>query len=342
MRIAWFRDTTPDAADPLDDGASLINQLRSSHDIDVIAERNAHDFVWQHLLRPWDLCVYELDSTPAHEFIWAYLVNYPGVVMLRSVDLTHVHVPLFASRSVVVSTSASAEPLRARYPEASVRVAPTGVPALPQAVSRRDGPARLAVFDSRGTDLVERALRRARDAGAAFEIIRPDADVNMLMQCDVVISPDWPPFHHTPAAVFAGMAAAKAVVTMETDATAEWPAMDPQTWRPRGIAVADPPIAVTIDPRDEEHSLMLAVRRLSSDAGLREQLGKAGHAWWKAHATVAHAAAAWEEILAEASRLSPPRRPDDWPRQFAGDGTELTREILREFGLSPTDTLAHS
>jgi hypothetical protein len=75
---------------------------------------------------------------------------------------------------------------------------------------------------------------------------------------------------------------------------------------------------------------------------LREQLGRDGHQWWKSHATPAHAAAAWLQILEEAVRLSPPPRPDDWPKQFAEDGTELVRDILKEFGLPPTDTLARS
>jgi hypothetical protein len=132
----------------------------------------------------------------------------------------------------------------------------------------------------------------------------------------------------------AALAAGKAVVTMEMEATAEWPAIDPQTWRPRGLSVKDAPIAVTIDPRDEEHSLMLAVRRLSSDSELREQLGLAGHAWWQKNATPAHAAAAWMQILQEAATLEPPRRPDDWPTQFGADGTELARAILGEFGLT--------
>jgi hypothetical protein len=349
MRIAWFRDATPDTTDALDAGAALIDQLRSSHDIDVIVERDAHDFVWQQFLRPWDLCVYELDTTRAHGFIWAYLINYPGVVMLRSTDLAHLRVPLLASRSVVTSNAANAERLRAGYPEVHVRVAPIcGGPtgSTPHLESDADptGPraTRIAVFDRRPWDgaVVERAIQRARDAGAAFELLEPSPDV--VAACDVVIAPGWPPFHDAPTALLAGMAAGKAVVTTEMDGTAEWPAMDPQTWRPRGIAVSDPPIAVTIDPRDEEHSLMLAIRRLSSDAVLREQLGRAGHQWWKSHATPAHAAAAWEQILEEAVRLSPPPRPDDWPKQFAEDGTELAREILNEFGLPPTDTLARS
>lgn len=108
------------------------------------------------------------------------------------------------------------------------------------------------------------------------------------------------------------------------------------------MAASEAPIAVTIDPRDEEHSLMLAIRRLSSDGALRERLGEAAHAWWKSHATPAHAAATWNQILEEAVRLSPPPRPDDWPKQFAEDGTGLAREILSDFGLAPTDILARS
>jgi len=266
--------------------------------------------------------------------------------------MPHLTVPIFASRCVVTSTAANAELLRAMYPEARVRVAPlcggrvssvppdeSGAhPATSGADPLDPRSVRFAVFDdrARGADVIDRAMQRARDAGASFEIVAPDSDANMLLACDVVIAPGWPPFHFASTAVLAGMAAGKTVVTMEMDATSEWPAMDPQTWQPRGIAVSEPPIAVTIDPRDEEHSLMLAIRRLSSDAALRGQLGSAGHTWWKGHATPAHAAAAWRQIIEEAVRLSPPPRPADWPKQFASDGTELAREILSEFGLPAT------
>ena len=358
MRIAWFRAAVPDAGDPLDDSAPLLVELRRSHDIDFIVEADAHDCVWRHFLCPWDLCVYELGESRAHDFIWAYLINYPGVVMVRNIRMAHLRVALFASRCVITSTTAAAELLRARYPEVNVRVggplgsAPLGAKIastetgadLARSGADLSGPrsARFAIFDDRLRDagVIDRAVQRARDAGATFELLQPAPGV--VAACDVVIAPGWPPSHGTPAAVISGMAAGKVVVTMEVDATAEWPAMDPQTWRPRGVAASEPPIAVTIDPRDEEHSLMLAIRRLSSDAALREQLGAAAHAWWKAHATPAHGAAAWNQILEEAVRLSPPRRPEDWPKQFAEDGTELARQILSEFGLSPTDILARS
>jgi glycosyltransferase involved in cell wall biosynthesis len=156
--------------------------------------------------------------------------------------------------------------------------------------------------------------------------------------CDVVVAPDWPPFGQMPTATLAGMAAAKAIVTSETEVTGGWPALDPQTWRPRDLAATDAPIAVTVDPRDEEHSLMLAIRRLSSDPSLRISLGEAAHAWWKRHATPEHAAAAWEQILDEARHLAPPRRPEEWPTAFSRDGSELMREILKEIGVQETGT----
>ncbi len=341
MRIAWFRDTAPDPTDPLDGTAPLIDELRSAHEIDVIVEQTAHDFVWQHILRPWDLCVFELDNTRAHQFVSAYLLNYAGVVFLRSADVATLRVVLLASRSVVVSHPAFAESLQQGFPAAHVRYAPPcGGPtrSAPHESGGADltGPrlTKFAVFDRREGGIVNRAFQRAGNAGAVFDVLKEDAEPNVLTRCDVAIAPGWPPYHGPPTAVLAALAAGKAIVTMEMEATAEWPAIDPQTWRPRGLSVKDAPIAVTIDPRDEEHSLMLAVRRLSSDTALREQLGRAGHAWWQQNATPAHAAAAWMQLLQEAATLAPPPRPDDWPTEFGGDGTELARAILSEFGLA--------
>jgi hypothetical protein len=77
---------------------------------------------------------------------------------------------------------------------------------------------------------------------------------------------------------------------------------------------------------------MLAIRKLSADAVLRGQLGRAARTWSEAHATRARTASAWAAILREATTLSPPPRPDDWPTQFLVDGTELARDIRGEFG----------
>ena len=365
MHIAWFRDTAPDASDPLDDTAALLDELRSTHTIDVIIEAEAHDFVWRHFLTPWDLCVYELDNTRTHHFVWAYLLNYPGIVMLKSAAVQNtwgsalsregrlddymagfrfgdratsppvLRVPLLASRSVVVSYASLAQSLQETFPTARVRYAPPSTPndQRPTPNSHPSSVCRFGLLDLGRIDVVERAFRRAREAGAAIELLKGDSAARILMTCDVVVAPAWPPFETPLTATLAGMAAGKAVVTLEIDATAGWPALDPQTWRPRGLLAAGSPIAVTIDPRDEEHSLMLAMRRLASDAPLREQLGRAAHAWCQANATPAHAAAAWNQILEEAASLAPPPRPADWPKHLGADGTELARGIIGEFGL---------
>ena len=362
MRIAWFRHVEFDAADPFDSTAAIVDELRTAHDITAIVETNAHDFVWQHLQRPWDLCVFELDNTRGHQFIWGYLPTYPGVVLMHGIDVPHVRVAMTAARAVVVGDRGLAESLEERFPDAHVRFAPasagpgrsaphnpketgdaaSGADPFLQSRSREapeaagPPPVRFAVFDERphGRALIDRAFHRARRAGAAFDVVDPDAPARMLSHCDIAIAPGWPPFRTRSTPRLAAMAAGKAVVTMETEAMAEWPAIDPQTWRPRGFGVNDAPVAVTVDPRDEEHSLMLAVRRLSTDAMLREQLGRAARAWWERYATPARAAHAWAAILDEAATLFPPPRPADWPKQFLVDGTELAREILDEFGLS--------
>src|SRR5204863_1812527 len=177
MRIAWFRATTPDTSDPRDDSALLIGELRAAHIIDVITEADAHDFVWQHFVRPWDLCVYELDTSSAHEFVWAYLVNYPGLVMLRSTDLAHLRVPLLASRCVVTANGATADVLRACYPDARVRIggligsAPLRIESdVSGAVAAASESVTFAVVDDRPGDaaMIDRAFQRARDAGTRF------------------------------------------------------------------------------------------------------------------------------------------------------------------------------
>jgi hypothetical protein len=396
MRIAWFRSTPLDAADPLDDSAALIAELRSRHAIDVVLERDAHDFVWRQILTPWDLCVYELDNSGASQFAWAYLVNYSGVTHLKSRTLhdsraaaldgrldayaaefrfNHrreppftwrgrhhagrgswpmLRAPLLASRSVVVPHAAAAQSLQEEYPEAQVRFAPCSVGAglsafatpsadgqTPRPYAAGDHACRFGVLDLSRLDVIERACHRAQDAGARIELLKGESAGRVLAESDVIVALSWPTFDEPLTAALAGMAAGKPVVAFELHNTADWPALDPQTGRPRGIADAldstragaAAPIVVAIDPRDEEHSLMLAMRRLAGDAVLRGQLGRAAEAWWRAHATPAHAASAWNQILEEAVSLAPPRRPEDWPPHLSADGTGLARTILAEFQL---------
>jgi hypothetical protein len=306
MRLAWFRPAFaasgfgaagPACADdatpaPTDDTALLVRALGMHHQIDVIDARAAHDFVWRHARDPYDLCVYELDNTLAHQFVWPYMAHYPGVTLLRRLTLRascpdapprdDLLVPLFASRVTVVPHATVADALEADYPGARIRHVTPGVHPL----STSD---------------------------------------------EIVVSLEWPSAGSSFAEALAGFAAARAVIVFDCTETADWPSINPQDWQPRFVLPPAPPMCVSIDPRDEDHSRRLAMRRLSEDAVLREQLGAAAQAWWRAHATVERAAASFDGVLEEARTMLPPPKPTHWPSHVADDGTTLARELVADF-----------
>ena len=298
-RIAWFRTTLPDAGDPLDDTAPVIARLRQHHHLDVITEAEAHAFVWRDFRDPYDVIVHEPGTTPAHRYMRAYAPHYPGVTAPRGLGVGHWESGVDASKA---STPDSQLPT----PNA-IRVAALG-------------------------RSLDRSIERARSRGANVEQLAA-APRDAIAAADVVVALEWPPAPGAPTAALLGMAAAKAVVVFEVEATAGWPALNPQTWLPRDEtslpAVAGrKPIVISIDPRDEEHSLMLALVRLAADPLLRESLANAGHAWWHEHATLDHAVAAWEALIREAAARG----------REAGQGADYSdrlREQLQPFGVDP-------
>ena len=359
MRLAWFRPVTH-VSDRLDDTAALVRALGSTHEIQVIDETRAHDFIRLDFRAPFDLCVYELADTPHHAYVWPYLIHAPGVLRLRSLSLheSRAHAlrrrdqdlareiafsdwdlagaPILASRVTVVSDAYAAARLQRSYPVASVRHAPLGVwgrESFFEDNTRKMTPDPVCFvgsLDGARTGVVRGAVGRAREAGARLELMTDASPDRVLDEADVIVAMNWPPDDDVTLPT-AAMAAARAVVVFEAGHTAGWPALDPQTWRPRGWT-HEQPVVVSVDPRDEEHSLSLALRRLASDSALRAELGTAAQTWWQAHATVDHAARAWRAILSEAATLAPPQRPADWPSHLTADGTERTRELLSEFG----------
>jgi hypothetical protein len=95
---------------------------------------------------------------------------------------------------------------------------------------------------------------------------------------------------------------------------------------------------ISIDPRDEEHSLLLVLRRLTADPAVVVRVAAAGHAWWRQHATLAQALSGWQQALDDARRATPPARTAAWPAHLTADGTEQARRILAELHVS-TDVL---
>ncbi len=380
MKLAWFRHAGLDAANPLDDTAGVIGQLGREHSIAVVTRATAHDFVWRHFRHPYDLCVFELDNTADHAFVWPYLLHYPGLVLLRASSLHDsradalirqqrrrdyieefifsegrrtwftdgrdgeprgswpmLRIPLAAARLTAVLSRSAARSLQESYPWARVRYAPPGIaaPASPTGAPRRvpdsGRPPIFGTLTSLATDMVQKAASRARDSGTPIELVTADSADRLLQDADVILALRWPSFAIADPLPLAAMAAGKPFVVFETASTAEWPLLDPQTWQPRGGAGAS--VGVSVDVRDAEHSLMLALRRLAADAALRSAAGAAGLAWWQAHATVEHAAAAWPSLLAEAASLEA-AHPAGWPGHLQADGTERARSILRDAGAS--------
>jgi glycosyltransferase involved in cell wall biosynthesis len=104
-RLAWFSPMPPARTGIAIDSAQLVAALRGEHEVDVYVDeplvaarraagsspfvRSAHDFVWRHHLEPYDLTVFQVGNSSAHDYQWPYLFRYPGLVVLHDVHLHH-------------------------------------------------------------------------------------------------------------------------------------------------------------------------------------------------------------------------------------------------------------
>lgn len=82
-RIAWFSPLPPVRSGIAADSAELLKLLGSDFTIDAFDEPRAHDFVWKHRREPYDLVVYQMGNSHHHDYIWAYMAVYPGLVALH-------------------------------------------------------------------------------------------------------------------------------------------------------------------------------------------------------------------------------------------------------------------
>lgn len=101
-RLAWFTPLPPTRSGIAAYSAELLPALADTHRIDVFVDapagvrapgatevHDAHDFVWKHARRPYDLIVYQLGNSPCHDYLWPYLVRYPGLAVLHDGQLHH-------------------------------------------------------------------------------------------------------------------------------------------------------------------------------------------------------------------------------------------------------------
>jgi glycosyltransferase involved in cell wall biosynthesis len=103
-RLAWFTPIPPAKTGVAQYNRELLPALALFHDIDLFVEGHcrpfvapdariragdAHDFVWKHRRDRYDLVVYQIGNAPCHDYMWAYLVRYPGLVVLHDGQLHH-------------------------------------------------------------------------------------------------------------------------------------------------------------------------------------------------------------------------------------------------------------
>src|SRR5687767_9899653 len=103
-RIAWFSPLPPVRSGIASYSSDLLLGLASEYEIDLfvdglpiapelVRERrqlfDAHDFIWKNRARPYNLIVYQLGNATCHDYMWAYMVRYPGLVVLHDGQLHH-------------------------------------------------------------------------------------------------------------------------------------------------------------------------------------------------------------------------------------------------------------
>src|SRR5580765_7812241 len=103
-RLAWFAPLPPVRSGIAQYNNELLPGLASAYSVELFVDAhpdqfvrpdprmplyNAHDFVWKHLRQPYDLIVYQLGNAPCHDYMWAYMARYPGLVVLHDGQLHH-------------------------------------------------------------------------------------------------------------------------------------------------------------------------------------------------------------------------------------------------------------
>jgi len=138
-RIAWF---TPIDSSPRGipcHRTALLAKLGERYTIDRFIDGlpglenapprtfSAYDFVWKQIRHPYDLTIYDVADSCHYDFVWPYLVRYPGLVILHDERLHR-------SRSAMLLTRGLDDAYRAEFhydhPEADPDMAELGVAGL--------------------------------------------------------------------------------------------------------------------------------------------------------------------------------------------------------------------
>ena len=423
--------------------AEIISSLGSEHVIDVFVHqpgapamvqnataRSAHDFLWLNQLEPYDLTVYQLGNSSAHDYEWPYLFRFPGLVVLHDVHLHHARAASLlmsgragdyraefaanhpdvspdmaemaaagfsthlyytwpmtrlvarASRLVAVHSSLLADALRNDAADGCVdvvhlahgtRVDPEAAAIASSRLRARHGFApQDVVFGVFGGLTAEKRIPQVLGAFAALLPYVPSARLVLVGQpapyydlqaeidrrgvrdrvvvthfveddglfseyvagCDVSINLRWPTARELSGPWIRALGAGRPTITTDLAHTANVPSLDPRTWTMAQSPSAHEAVTVAIDLLDEDHSLRLAMRRLATDAELRERLGRAAAAYWEREHSISRMNSDYQRVIAAAQER--PLPSIEVPAHLDTYGGERLHEILEPFQL-PAD-----
>lgn len=408
--IAWFSPLPPVRSGIADANAELLPHLERELAIDRYDEPRAHDFIWRNQRAPYDLIVYQLGNASCHDFVWAYLARFPGLVVVHDPTLHHARArqllgrrrfddyrrefwfdhpaahrdfveyaveglggPIYyfwsmlpavmkTARMVAVHNERVAADLREECPQTPIAAihlgtAPIEASAATRAATRatRGYPDRSIVFAAFGKITSEKRISPILRALAA--LVREGTDARLLLvgdasdypslqsevtttgiadrvhvtgfveheaigrylaAADVCLCLRWPTAHETSASWLQCLSAARPTVISDLAHTIDVPER----------------VAIRIDLLNEDEALRTTMRRLAEDGRLRNELSRAGHAYWAAHHTMEVMANDYRRIIRDAAARPLPAPAVDLPPHFTNDYTEPARAIARQFGLS--------
>ena len=166
-----------------------------------------------------------------------------------------------------------------------------------------------------------------------------------LAAVDVCVCLRWPSSGETSASWLRCLAAGKPTVVTDLASLREVPTLVTRgVFSPSHVGSLREydderqlPVAVAIDLLDEDRSLAIAMRRLASDADLRDRIGTRARRYWSEH----HQCAAMAEDYARVIAAAAGRPGPVVPPELLADGTAPARELLAPFDVLP-DTLQNA
>ena len=116
--VAWFSPFPPSTSGIAAYSAEVLPLLaaRGVH-ADIFSETNARDFVWRQRRNRYDLTVFQVGNADRHDYMWAYLFRYPGLLVLHDAQLHQARALHLTKRWTPRRADYLAE-FRANHPEA--------------------------------------------------------------------------------------------------------------------------------------------------------------------------------------------------------------------------------